>query len=73
LSRFEGQFDAAGATPVESGDLARLLGGTAPGSVRKEAIACYLSASEGWTEALVKLGGAFAAAGQTRLTDDKEE
>ena len=73
LSRFEGHFDAAGATPVGSGDLAKLLVGGPPTSARRQAIACYLSASEGWNDALAKLGGAFAKAGQTRLTDGKEE
>jgi len=28
---------------------------------RQDAIACYLSASEGWTKAVERLGGAFAA------------
>lgn len=28
---------------------------------RQEAIACYLSASEGWSEAVQRLDGAFAA------------
>jgi len=33
---------------------------------RQEAIACYLSASEGWSEAVQHLGGAFAAEGRVK-------
>jgi len=73
LSQFEGHFDAAGATPVESRDLARMLAGKAPTSARRQAIACYLSASEGWNDAVTKLGGAFAKTVETGLTDGKEE
>ena len=50
LSRFERDFEAAGDAP--------------PGAVpsdQREAIACYLSAGEGWTEALKALRGAFAS------------
>ena len=37
---------------------------------RREAIACYLSASDGWSDAAGRLGGAFAA-GQPGLKDRK--
>ena len=49
MSRFERDFEAAGDAP--------------PGAVpsdQREAIACYLSAGEGWTEAMKALRGAFA-------------
>jgi hypothetical protein len=49
LSRFERDFDAAGEAPA----------GAVP-SDQREAIACYLSAGEGWSEAMKALGGAFA-------------
>jgi hypothetical protein len=44
-------------------ELLALLGDAKPESCRdrQEAIACYLSASEGWNEAVQRLGGAFAA------------
>ena len=44
-------------------DLLALLGDAKidSGRDRQEAIACYLSASEGWSEAVQRLGGAFAA------------
>ena len=73
MSRFEGHFDASGATPVESDDLSRLLAGNPPTNARKQAIACYLSASDGWNDALAKLGGAFAKPARIRLTDAKEQ
>ena len=50
MSRFERDFTAAGNAP--------------PGAVpsdQREAIACYLSAGEGWSEALKALRGAFAS------------
>ena len=73
MSRFEGHFDVTGATAVETDDLARLLAGDAPNRARKQAIACYLSASDGWNDALAKLGGAFAKPPRIGLTDGKEE
>ena len=50
MSRFERDFDAAGHAPPE-----------AVPSDQREAIACYLSAGEGWNEALKALHGAFAS------------
>jgi hypothetical protein len=49
LSRYERDFSVAGDAPP----------GTVPDDQR-DAIACYLSAGEGWSEALKALGGAFA-------------
>ncbi|MEO6359261.1 MAG: hypothetical protein ABIO43_01630 [Sphingomicrobium sp.] len=43
---------------------------------RREAIACYLSGSEGWREAIAMLGGAFASQEhqpKSRLTDGKAD
>jgi hypothetical protein len=39
---------------------------------RQEAIACCLSASEGWDEAIRRLGGAFAARADAAGTDLRE-
>ncbi len=50
MSRFERDFEAASEAP--------------PGAVpsdQREAIACYLSAGEGWSEAMKRLRGAFAS------------
>ena len=62
MSRFEGDFAAAGGAPLSSGELSELIRTFSALSDRKrqEAIACYLSASEGWDEAMKALGGAFA-------------
>jgi len=63
LSRFEGDFAAAGGVPLgDEGqtDLRAALSALR-GRQRENAIACYLSASEGWDEAMKALSGAFAA------------
>jgi hypothetical protein len=62
LSRFEGNFAAAGGAPLGDGELSELLNAF-PATHRRErqqAIACYLSGSEGWDTAMKALGGAFA-------------
>lgn len=50
MSRYERDFEAAGEAPAN-----------AVPSNQREAIACYLSAGEGWSEALKALRGAFAS------------
>ena len=63
MSRFEGDFSAAGDASLSTTELLNLLGGASglTGRERQEAIACYLSASEGWDTALKTLRGAFAS------------
>jgi hypothetical protein len=62
LSRFDGDFAASGEGPLDPRELLDLLAGSSiPGRDRREAIACYLSASDGWNEAMKALQGAFAA------------
>ena len=63
MSRFEGDFSAAGDASLSTAELLNLLGGATglTGRERQVAIACYLSASEGWDEALKTLRGAFAS------------
>jgi hypothetical protein len=61
LSRFERDFEAAGDAP--------------PGAVpsdQREAIACYLSAGEGWSEAMKRLRGAFASEARAAPNCDKD-
>jgi hypothetical protein len=62
LSRFEGNFAAAGRGRLGNGELSDLLSAFSAthGRERQQAIACYLSVSEGWNEAMKALGGAFA-------------
>jgi len=75
LARHEGDFEAAAETSLEMGELLRALGRTdsAADRERQAAIACLLSASEGWRDAVEQLGGAFAEVVRRRgLTGDKE-
>ena len=62
MARHEGEFRASADGPLSFHDLLALLGGEDPAQSqqRQDAIACYLSAGEGWREAVKKLGGAFA-------------
>ena len=61
MSRVEGEFHAAGDAPMGNAELRELLSGSSGSSYRRQAIACYLSASDGWDEALKALRGAFAS------------
>ena len=63
MSRFESDFSAAGDAPLSTDELLNLLGADTAltGRQRQEAIACYLSAGEGWDQALKALRGAFAS------------
>jgi len=76
LARHEGEFQAAAETSLELDELLRALQSaeSAADRDRQAAIACLLSASEGWREAVVRLSGAFAE-GATRsgLTDGKDK
>jgi len=63
LSRFEGKFQGEAAQSLDvSLLLAELAGQQSQLSDRdrQAAIACYLSASEGWRNASQRLGGTFA-------------
>jgi hypothetical protein len=66
LARHEPEFRASSGGPLSLEELVALLGDAKAERHRdrQEAIACYLSASEGWAEAVKRLGGAFAAEGQ---------
>ncbi len=76
MARHEGEFEAAAETSLEMGELLRVLAHAESASLRErqQAIACLLSASEGWREAAERLRGAFAA-GATRsgLTGGKDK
>ena len=62
LARHDGDFRSRTHRPLSLDELLVLLGdGPGPeGLSREDAIACYLSAGEGWREAMKQLGGAFA-------------
>jgi len=62
LARHEQNIRASAEGPLSLNELLALLGeGKAEAErERQDAIACYLSASEGWDEAVQRLSGAFA-------------
>jgi hypothetical protein len=62
LARHEGNFRADAEATLSLDELLALLGADGKDGVRtrEDMIACALSASEGWQEAVKKLGGAFA-------------
>jgi hypothetical protein len=62
LARHETDFLADVAQPLSLDELLAVLnrGVAVDGLTREDAIACYLSAGEGWREAVKRLGGAFA-------------
>ena len=75
MARFEGEFEAVAETSLDMAELLRALGRDESVATRERqaAIACLLSASEGWRDAVDRLGGAFAEVVRQRgLTDGKE-
>jgi hypothetical protein len=63
LARHETNFEAAGEahlTPRETLSLSSARGQTGGEPSREDALACFLSAAEGWDEAARRLDGAFA-------------
>jgi hypothetical protein len=62
LARHEGNFRTSAEEPLGLDELLALLGSVDKDEVRSRsvAIACALSASEGWQDAVKRLGGAFA-------------
>jgi len=74
LARYEADFRANAQEPLSLNELLSLLGDKGAGAERsrEDAIACYLSASEGWDEAVKLLGGTFAE-GAAGLKERKED
>ena len=61
MARHEGNFRVGAEEPLSLDDLFALLGEVeGDDRARNDAIACALSASEGWQEAVRRLRGAFA-------------
>ena len=62
MARHERDFRTGAEEPLSLNELLALLGEGADGDMptREDAIACYLSAGEGWREAMKRLGGTFA-------------
>lgn len=74
MARHEGDFRSGTLEPLSLDELLALLGSGAGGEQlsREDAIACYLSAAEGWREAMKQLGGAFAE-GVSELRERKAD
>ena len=62
MARHERDFRSQAEAPLSLDELFTLLGadGNGEAGTREDMIACALSASDGWQEAVKKLGGAFA-------------
>ena len=75
MSRFEGELTASANAPLSVEEVVAILSGNtaATDHQRQQAIACFLSASDGWRDAVKSLGGAFAADATARLRDEKAE
>ena len=76
MSRFEGDFTAAGDAQLSMAELLGLIDEKGAGcGKRQEAIARCLSGEEGWREAIQALGGSFSstAAETVRLSGGKAE
>jgi hypothetical protein len=73
LARHEKNFRVHAEAPLSLNELLALLGsGADDDRTRQEAIACYLSGSDGWREAMKILGGTFADE-ETRLNERKAD
>jgi hypothetical protein len=75
LARFDGNFEAAGEAKLDIDELLSAFpkAGDAAERGRHDAMACFLSASEGWQQAKGALKGTFAAAsGGAWLKKSKE-
>ena len=64
MARFDGKFKAAGEVELDIEELFSSIpaAGETLARGRQDAIACFLSASEGWEEAKGTLQGTFASA-----------
>ncbi len=62
MSRIDKTIEGISDEPVDADEILAALHkeGVAGAPRRSDAVSCYLSASDGWKEALAVLGGAFA-------------
>jgi hypothetical protein len=60
LARLERDFRDNAEASLTLDELIALLGDQGDARSREDAIACYLSGSDGWREAVKQLGGTFA-------------
>ena len=75
MARFDGNLKAAGETRLDINELLVALSASANlgREERQDAIACFLSVSEGWRDARATLKGTFASVPRPSwLTGDKD-
>ncbi|WP_169731711.1 hypothetical protein [Sphingomonas jaspsi] len=75
MARIDGDFEKAGEASVDLAELMLVLSSAATAGIRDrhDAMACFLSASEGWRDAKGALKGTFAGlAERAGLTGEKE-
>jgi hypothetical protein len=74
LARHERNISGNAHRPLDSSELESLISEGSPSDrkAREDAIACYLSGSDGWDQAAKLLGGTFAA-GLVRLSGRKDD
>ena len=74
LARHDGDLRGQPQEPMNLAELVALLDTAVEGNGRSrdDAIACFLSGSEGWREAVKRLGGTFAEGG-AGLKNDKAD
>ena len=75
MARFDGEFKAAGEARLDIDELFSAFpgAGEAVARGRQDAIACFLSASEGWEDAKGELRGTFATASRASWLKDGKE
>ena len=75
MARFDGNLKAAGEAKLDIDELFAAFPGAseAVAKGRQDAIACFLSASEGWEQAKGALKGTFAAASKASWLKDGKE
>ena len=75
MARFDGNLEAAGEAKLDIDELLSALSAASNlgREERQDAIACFLSVSEGWKDAKATLKGTFARMpGPSWLTEGKE-
>ena len=75
MARFDGNLKAAGEAKLDVDELLAVLAASSNlgREERQDAIACFLSVSEGWKDARATLKGTFAnIPGPSWLTGDKD-
>ena len=75
MARFDGKFRAVGEAKLDIDELFSAFpgAGEAVARGRQDAIACFLSASEGWEDAREALKGTFAGAAKAAWLRESKE